>query len=223
MQTLSSRALAGAPLQHKAASCRGRKHAAVRAVAAPPVLSTKRSEQVTRGRARIAGGWGLAVGRYVAFRVPRARCKPVGATWRVHPPPHHSQIFKEAQDLLPGGVNSPVRAFKSVGGGPIVFDRVKVRGRAGGRWWGGAPLSRAHGVRCCCCCRAQGAYCWDVDNNKYIDYVGGWVGRSTRPGGGEGSDALSDAAPRARGTGHPPARLVQARGAPPLWALATTR
>jgi glutamate-1-semialdehyde 2,1-aminomutase len=37
------------------------------------------------------------------------------------------QIFKEAQDLLPGGVNSPVRAFKSVGGQPIVFDHVKVR------------------------------------------------------------------------------------------------
>ena len=35
------------------------------------------------------------------------------------------RIFKEAQDLLPGGVNSPVRAFKSVGGQPIVFDRVK--------------------------------------------------------------------------------------------------
>lgn len=54
------------------------------------------------------------------------------------------EIFKEAQDLLPGGVNSPVRAFKSVGGQPIVFDRVK------------------------------GAYCWDVDDNKYIDYVGSW-------------------------------------------------
>ena len=35
------------------------------------------------------------------------------------------KIFQEAQDLLPGGVNSPVRAFKSVGGQPIVFDRVK--------------------------------------------------------------------------------------------------
>jgi len=54
--------------------------------------------------------------------------------------PCHVQIFKEAQDLLPGGVNSPVRAFKSVGGQPIVFDHVK------------------------------GAYCWDADNNKYIDY-----------------------------------------------------
>lgn len=54
------------------------------------------------------------------------------------------RIFKEALDLLPGGVNSPVRAFKSVGGQPIVFDRV------------------------------SGAYCWDVDGNKYIDYVGSW-------------------------------------------------
>lgn len=54
------------------------------------------------------------------------------------------RIFVEAQDLMPGGVNSPVRAFKSVGGNPIVFDRVK------------------------------GAYAWDVDGNKYIDYVGSW-------------------------------------------------
>ncbi len=36
------------------------------------------------------------------------------------------QIFKEAQDLLPGGVNSPVRAFRSVGGSPIIFESVKV-------------------------------------------------------------------------------------------------
>nr|AQM36865.1 glutamate-1-semialdehyde 1,2-aminomutase [Lepidodinium chlorophorum] len=54
------------------------------------------------------------------------------------------KIFSEAQDLMPGGVSSPVRAFKSVGGSPIVFDRVK------------------------------GAYAWDVDGNKYIDYVGTW-------------------------------------------------
>lgn len=45
---------------------------------------------------------------------------------------------------MPGGVSSPVRAFKSVGGQPIVFDRV------------------------------EGAYIWDVDGNKYIDYVGTW-------------------------------------------------
>lgn len=45
---------------------------------------------------------------------------------------------------MPGGVSSPVRAFKSVGGQPIVFDRV------------------------------EGAYVWDVDGNQYIDYVGTW-------------------------------------------------
>ncbi|MGF1521875.1 MAG: glutamate-1-semialdehyde 2,1-aminomutase [Leptolyngbyaceae cyanobacterium] len=53
-------------------------------------------------------------------------------------------IFAEAQALMPGGVSSPVRAFKSVGGQPIVFDRV------------------------------LGAYVWDVDGNQYIDYVGSW-------------------------------------------------
>jgi glutamate-1-semialdehyde 2,1-aminomutase len=54
------------------------------------------------------------------------------------------EIFAAAQKLMPGGVSSPVRAFKSVGGHPIVFDRVK------------------------------GAYIWDVDGNQYIDYVGTW-------------------------------------------------
>lgn len=54
------------------------------------------------------------------------------------------EIFSAAQSLMPGGVNSPVRAFKSVGGQPIVFDKVK------------------------------GAYIWDVDGNEYIDYVGTW-------------------------------------------------
>ena len=46
------------------------------------------------------------------------------------------QIFAEALNLLPGGVNSPVRAFKSVGGQPIIFDHV------------------------------SGPYCFDVDGNK---------------------------------------------------------
>ncbi len=54
------------------------------------------------------------------------------------------EIFAAAQKLMPGGVSSPVRAFKSVGGQPIVFDRVK------------------------------GAYIWDVDGNQYVDYVGTW-------------------------------------------------
>ena len=54
------------------------------------------------------------------------------------------EIFAAAQTLMPGGVSSPVRAFKSVGGQPIVFDHVK------------------------------GAYAWDVDGNRYIDYIGSW-------------------------------------------------
>jgi glutamate-1-semialdehyde 2,1-aminomutase len=54
------------------------------------------------------------------------------------------ELFATAQKLMPGGVNSPVRAFKSVGGQPIVFDRV------------------------------QGSRAWDVDGNEYIDYVGTW-------------------------------------------------
>eukprot|EP01018_Ginkgo_biloba_P017084 Gb_24868 [translate_table: standard] len=54
------------------------------------------------------------------------------------------EIFTAAKELMPGGVNSPVRAFKSVGGQPIVFDSVK------------------------------GSHAWDVDGNEYIDYVGTW-------------------------------------------------
>jgi len=54
------------------------------------------------------------------------------------------EIFTAAKELMPGGVNSPVRAFNSVGGQPIVFDSVK------------------------------GSHAWDVDGNEYIDYVGTW-------------------------------------------------
>lgn len=53
-------------------------------------------------------------------------------------------LFKEAQKYIPGGVNSPVRAFGQVGGTPIFFKK---------------------GI---------GAYLYDEDDNKYIDYVGSW-------------------------------------------------
>ena len=53
-------------------------------------------------------------------------------------------LFARAQTLMPGGVNSPVRAFKSVGGEPFFVQR------------------------------AEGAYLVDVDGNRYIDYVGSW-------------------------------------------------
>ena len=52
--------------------------------------------------------------------------------------------FEKAKTLLPGGVNSPVRDFRRVGGEPIFIDK------------------------------AQGAYLCDVDGNRYIDYVGSW-------------------------------------------------
>ncbi|KAA8734417.1 glutamate-1-semialdehyde-2,1-aminomutase [Acinetobacter qingfengensis] len=55
-----------------------------------------------------------------------------------------AQLFEEASKHIPGGVNSPVRAFKSVGGTPVFIKR------------------------------AQGAYLWDEDDNRYIDYVGSW-------------------------------------------------
>ena len=55
-----------------------------------------------------------------------------------------SKLFKEAKEFIPGGVNSPVRAFKAVGGTPIFIKRAK------------------------------GAYLYDEDNNKFIDYISGW-------------------------------------------------
>jgi len=54
------------------------------------------------------------------------------------------QLFEAAQEHIPGGVNSPVRAFKGVGGTPVFFDHAK------------------------------GAYAYDADGNRYIDYVGSW-------------------------------------------------
>lgn len=53
-------------------------------------------------------------------------------------------LFNEAQQHIPGGVNSPVRAFKQVGGTPVFMQR------------------------------ADGAYIYDADGNKYIDYINSW-------------------------------------------------
>lgn len=57
---------------------------------------------------------------------------------------HSNKMFEQAGGVLVGGVNSPVRAFKSVGGTPVFFRSAK------------------------------GAYMVDVDGNRYIDYVGSW-------------------------------------------------
>ncbi len=57
---------------------------------------------------------------------------------------HSKALFARAQDSIPGGVNSPVRAFNGVGGDPVFFTR------------------------------GEGPFLYDADNNEYIDYVGSW-------------------------------------------------
>ena len=56
----------------------------------------------------------------------------------------NDSLFARAQAIIPGGVNSPVRAFRSVGGTP----RFITRG--------------------------DGPYLWDAEGKRYIDYVGSW-------------------------------------------------
>jgi len=56
----------------------------------------------------------------------------------------NEQLFEQSQRRIPGGVNSPVRAFRSVGGTPVFFSR------------------------------ARGSRVWDADGREYIDYVGSW-------------------------------------------------
>jgi len=58
--------------------------------------------------------------------------------------PTSSRLFERACRVIPGGVNSPVRAFRTVGGEPVFF------------------------------ARAEGSYVYDVDGNRYVDYVGSW-------------------------------------------------
>jgi len=53
-------------------------------------------------------------------------------------------LFERARRVIPGGVNSPVRAFRAVGGTPRFVQR------------------------------AQGAYFWDANGQRYIDYIGSW-------------------------------------------------
>src|ERR1700737_3700828 len=53
-------------------------------------------------------------------------------------------LFREAGAVIPGGVNSPVRAFRAVGGNPLFIER------------------------------GEGAYLYDVDGNRYLDCIGSW-------------------------------------------------
>src|ERR1700679_473038 len=63
---------------------------------------------------------------------------------RIEARPGSKALFERAKQHIPGGVNSPVRAFRGVGGEPVFF------------------------------AKAKGAYLYDVDGNEYVDYVGSW-------------------------------------------------
>src|SRR5690349_11173908 len=83
------------------------------------------------------------------------------------------QLFQRAQARIPGGVNSPVRAFRAVGGTPLFFER------------------------------ASGAYLWDADGRRYIDYVGSWGPMLAGHGHPAVVEAVQEAASRALSFGAP--------------------
>lgn len=93
--------------------------------------------------------------------------------YSITPMPRSSELFARAQKRIPGGVNSPVRAFRNVNGEPFFVDR------------------------------GRGARIWDVDGNEYIDYVGSWgpaiLGHSPKVV----TDAVRDAATRGLSFGIP--------------------
>jgi len=83
------------------------------------------------------------------------------------------QLFERAQARIPGGVNSPVRAFRAVGGTPVFFER------------------------------AAGAYLWDADGSRYVDYVGSWGPMLAGHGHPAVVEAVQEAASRALSFGAP--------------------
>lgn len=88
---------------------------------------------------------------------------------------HNEELFTASQKVIPGGVNSPVRAFRSVGGTPLFFER------------------------------GQGAFVWDADGKRYTDYVGSWgpmIAGHCHP---EVVKAVQDAAAQGLGFGAPTA------------------
>ncbi len=77
-------------------------------------------------------------------RLACAKDERVWSLWSYVAGPKSKELFERAQRSMPGGVNSPVRAFRAVGGEPPFI------------------------------ARAKGAYLWDEDGTKYTDYVGSW-------------------------------------------------
>ena len=88
---------------------------------------------------------------------------------------HNEELFTASQKVIPGGVNSPVRAFRSVGGTPLFFGR------------------------------GQGAFVWDADGKKYTDYVGSWGPMIVGHCHPEVVKAVQDAAAQGLGFGAPTA------------------
>ena len=88
-------------------------------------------------------------------------------------------LFARAQRVIPGGVNSPVRAFRAVGGQPRFIDR------------------------------AQGAYMWDVEGRRYIDYIGSWGPMILGHGHPQVLDAVARAASQGLSFGAPTLREVE--------------
>jgi glutamate-1-semialdehyde 2,1-aminomutase len=88
-------------------------------------------------------------------------------------------LFAQAQQHIPGGVNSPVRAFKSVGGTPLFV------------------------------ARGAGAYFWDADGRRYIDYVGSWGPLILGHAHPAVIEAVTDAARRGLSFGAPTAAEVE--------------
>ena len=92
---------------------------------------------------------------------------------------HSEDLFRKAQLRIPGGVNSPVRAFRGVGGQPVFFHR------------------------------AEGPYLFDEDDNRYIDYIGSWGPMILGHGNTEVLTAVSEAARNGLSFGAPTAAEVE--------------
>ena len=92
------------------------------------------------------------------------------------------ELFSRAQGLIPGGVNSPVRAFRSVGGTPYFVER------------------------------GEGAYVWDVDGNRYIDYVQSYGASILGHAHPKVVEAIRDAAGQGTSFGAPTEREVLLAG-----------
>jgi len=88
-------------------------------------------------------------------------------------------LFERAQQVIPGGVNSPVRAFRAVGGTPRFI------------------------------ARAQGAYMWDAEGRRYIDYIGSWGPMILGHGHPKVLDAVAKAAQDGLSFGAPTEREIE--------------